>query len=70
MSHERTKKKPTQSLQISGVSVDLLAKLEALGAEQRPPLNRNVLILYVLEELAAGRVPTLAFPLEARKEAA
>lgn len=50
-------KKSEIDLRINGVSCDLLDKIETMGAAKRPPVPRNVLILFILEEIAAGRNP-------------
>lgn len=66
MSAESREKKGVQTLHISGVRCDLLEKLEAKGEAMEPPVRRNDLLLWVLQEYADGR---LVKPEEAAKAA-
>jgi len=44
------------SLFISGVEKDLMSRIEEIGAGMRPPVRRNDLIIWILEEFSAGRI--------------
>lgn len=50
-------KKHQCTLVIESVSVAMLERIKELGAAQRPPVTRNAMILFVVEEVAAGRNP-------------
>jgi hypothetical protein len=45
-----------RTLAIGEVDVALLNRLEAIGAARSPRVRRNDLIVWVLEEFAAGRL--------------
>ena len=44
------------TLFISGVEKDLMTSIEEIGAGMRPPVRRNDLIVWILEEFSAGRL--------------
>lgn len=53
---EATEKKETVTLHIPEVSCEMLSQIEAKGAAMRPRVPRNHLIVWLLEEYAAGRM--------------
>ena len=44
------------TLFISGVEKELMTRIEEIGASMRPPVRRNDLIIWILEEYSAGRI--------------